>query len=65
VNQVRIHDLMTADPTFATATTSTHEVARVMVTGRFRHLPVVGNRGVVGMVDVADVCRALLNALDG
>lgn len=65
VNEVRIHDLMTADPTVITATTSIHEVARVMVTGRFRHLPVVSDAGVVGMVDIADVCRALLKALDG
>jgi CBS domain-containing protein len=65
VNQVRIHDLMTADPTVITATTSIHEAARVMVTGHFRHLPVVGDSGVVGMVDIADICRALLNSLDG
>jgi CBS domain-containing protein len=65
VNEVRIHDLMTADPTVITATTSIHEAARAMVTGRFRHLPVVGDKGVVGMVDIADVCRALLSSLDG
>jgi CBS domain-containing protein len=65
VNEVRIHDLMTADPAVITATTSIQEAARVMVTGRFRHLPVVGDKGVVGMVDIADVCRALLNSLDG
>lgn len=64
VNEVRIHDLMTTDPTVITATTSIHEAARSMVTGRFRHLPVVGDEGLVGMVDIADVCRALLNSPD-
>jgi CBS domain-containing protein len=65
VNEVRILDLMTADPTVITVTTSIHEAARTIVTRRFRHLPVVGHAGLVGMVDIADVCRALLNSLDG
>jgi CBS domain-containing protein len=64
VNEVRIHDVMTTDPTFITATTTVHEAARVMVTGRFRQLPVVGDAGLVGMVDIADVCRALLDSPD-
>jgi CBS domain-containing protein len=42
VNEIRIHDLMTADPTVITATTSIHKAARVMLTRRFRHLPLVG-----------------------
>jgi len=32
-----------------------------MVRGRFRHLPVVGDAGLIGMVDVVDVCRALID----
>jgi CBS domain-containing protein len=64
VNEVRIHDLMTTDPTVITATTSIYEAARVMVTGRFRQMPVVGESGLVGMVDIADVCRALLDSSD-
>jgi hypothetical protein len=31
-----------------------------MTSGHFRHLPVVGDAGLVGIVDIADVCRALL-----
>jgi CBS domain-containing protein len=31
-----------------------------MTSGRFRHLPVVGDAGLVGIVDITDVCRALL-----
>jgi CBS domain-containing protein len=31
-----------------------------MMNGHFRHLPVVGDAGLVGMVDITDVCRALL-----
>jgi CBS domain-containing protein len=31
-----------------------------MTSGHFRHLPVVGDEGLVGIVDITDVCRALL-----
>lgn len=60
VNQVRIHDLMNTDPTVITATTSIHDAARAMVTGRFQHLPVVGDAGLIGIVDIGDICGALL-----
>ena len=33
----------------------------MMTNGRFRHLPVVGDHGIIGMVDISDVCRALLD----
>jgi CBS domain-containing protein len=61
-NEVRVRDVMTSDPSVITATTSIHEAARAMVTGHFRHLPVVGDGGVVGIVDIGDVCRALLDS---
>ena len=31
-----------------------------MTSCHFRHLPVVGDAGLVGIVDITDVCRALL-----
>jgi CBS domain-containing protein len=65
VNQVRIHDLMTTHPTVITATTSITDAARSMVTGHYRHLPVVGGAGLIGIVDIEDVCRALLDAPAG
>jgi CBS domain-containing protein len=61
VNEVRIHDLMTARPTVIHPKTSVIEAAKIMTTGRFRHLPVVGDDGISGMVDITDVCLALLN----
>ncbi len=60
VNDVRIHDLMTSEPTVIEATTSIPAAARVMTKGHFRHLPVVGDTGLIGMVDISDVCAALL-----
>jgi CBS domain-containing protein len=60
LSNVRIHDLMTARPTVITTTTSVRDAAKVMTSGHFRHLPVVGDAGLAGIVDITDVCRALL-----
>jgi len=60
LNQIRIHELMTGNPTTIRATTTIRDAAKVMTSRRFRHLPVIGDTGLVGMVDIADVCRALL-----
>jgi CBS domain-containing protein len=61
MNDVRIRDLMTTQLTVVAATTSIPDAARSMVAGHFRHLPVLGDAGLVGMLDIADVCRALLD----
>jgi CBS domain-containing protein len=60
-NDVRIYQLMTARPTVVSTTTSIRDAAKVMTSGRFRHLPVMGP-GLVGIVDITDICRALLDA---
>jgi CBS domain-containing protein len=60
VNSVRVYELMTTRPTVITTTTNVRDAAKVMTSGRFRHLPVVGDAGLVGIVDITDVCRALL-----
>src|SRR5215831_15533275 len=61
-NDVRIYQLMTADPTVVSTTASIRDAAKVMTSGRFRHLPVMGDAGLVGIVDITDVCGALLDA---
>jgi CBS domain-containing protein len=61
-NDVRIYQLMTARPTVVNTTTSIRDAAEVMTSGRFRHLPVMGDAGLAGIVDITDVCRALLEA---
>ena len=38
------------------------DAAQVMTSGHFRHLPVVGDAGLVGIVHITDVCRALLES---
>ena len=61
VDTTRIQALMTARPTVINAATSVRDAAKVMTSGHFRHLPVVGDAGLVGIVDITDVCRALLD----
>ena len=61
VNEVRIRDAMTTGPTVVAAETSIPDAAETMTTGHFRHLPVVGDAGLTGIVDIRDVCRALLD----
>src|SRR5487761_616831 len=60
LNSVRIHDLMTTRPTLISTATSIRDAAEIMTRGHFRHLPVVGDSGLIGIVDVADICRVLI-----
>jgi len=61
-NDVPIYQQMTARPTVVNTTTSIRDAAKVMTSRRFRHLPVMGDADLVGIVDITDVCRALLEA---
>ncbi len=65
VNEVRIRDVMTPRLTAIAPTTSIRDAAESMMTGHFRHLPVVDNASLVGIVDIKDVCRALLDGSAG
>src|SRR5580704_13632744 len=60
VNSTRISELMTTSPIVITTTTSVRDAAKLMTGGHFRHLPVVGDAGLAGIIDITDVCRALL-----
>ena len=64
VNDVWVDAVMTTRPALIT-TTSIRDAAKIMTTGHFRHLPVAGDAGLLGVVDIIDVCRALINAEDG
>jgi CBS domain-containing protein len=61
VNEARIHDVMTTRPTVITLSTSIRDAAKIMTSGRFRHLPVMDEAGLRGLVDISDVCRVLLD----
>ena len=69
-NDVRIYELMTANPTVVNTTTSIRDAAEVMASRRFRHLPVVGDADLVGIVTLptcagAARCRRIRAARSG
>ena len=55
---------MTTRPAIIT-TTSIRDAAEMMTTRQFRHLPVADDAGLVGVADILDVCRALIDAGEG
>ena len=57
-NDVRVHAAMISRPAIST-TTSLRDAAEIMTAKHFRHLPVAGDAGLLGMIDVTDVCQAL------
>jgi len=64
VNETRISEVMTPDPTVVGTTCSLREAAELMTKGHFRHLPVVGDSGLAGIVDISTVSLALLGPGD-
>ncbi len=61
-DEVRIHDLMARHLSLIEASASIRDAADTMITGHFRHLPVISQDGLVGIIDITDICRALLSA---
>jgi CBS domain-containing protein len=53
--------LMTTDVRTATPATTVAEAMRMMTEGRFRHLPVVDDGRLVGMISIGDVVKARLS----
>jgi CBS domain-containing protein len=61
VNTVWAGAVMTTRPA-VTTTTSIRDTATIMTTNHFRHLPVADDAGLLGLVDIIDVCRALIGS---
>lgn len=61
LNDLRIHELMSIRPTVIKPATSVRDAAQLMTRGHFRHLPVSGDSGLVGIVDITDICRELID----
>jgi CBS domain-containing protein len=59
VNDVWVGAVMTSRPAVVT-TASIRDAAKIMTAGHFRHLPVAGDAGLLGVGDILDVCRALI-----
>jgi CBS domain-containing protein len=61
LNEVPIRELMTLRLTVISPAATVGDAAEIMTRGHFRHLPVSGDSGMVGIIDIADVCRALID----
>jgi CBS domain-containing protein len=62
VNDVRIDQLALPEPVMAPPGTTVKEAATLMLSAGIRHLPVVDDGHLLGIVDITDACRALLDA---
>jgi len=64
VDNVWVSAVMTTRPAVIT-TTSIRDAAETMTARHLRHLPVAGDAGLLGVVDIIDVCRALISVGEG
>jgi CBS domain-containing protein len=56
-----VADWMTPDPETVESTDTTGQAAVLMIHGGFRHLPVVDNDKVVGIISIRDLIRVILD----
>eukprot|EP00038_Savillea_parva_P001692 m.267565 g.267565 ORF g.267565 m.267565 type:complete len:138 (+) comp105917_c0_seq1:1-414(+) len=59
-----VEELMSTDVITATPNQSVVEVLRLMTDGRFRHMPVLEQEQLVGMITIGDVVNFRLTALE-
>jgi CBS domain-containing protein len=64
VNDIWVDAVMTTRPAITT-TTSILDAAKIMMARHLRHLPVIGDTGILGIVDITDVCQTLINTGHG
>jgi CBS domain-containing protein len=60
VNEVRIEEMIGPEPVTVRPNTPVIAAAELMMSARIRHLPVVEDGRLIGMVDITDACRSLL-----
>jgi CBS domain-containing protein len=61
LHKVSAGDVMTANVTTVTPTTTINEAMELMDRGYFRHLPVLDESALVGIISVRDVVRAKID----
>ena len=62
---VPIAEFMTATVTTCSPSDKVADLARVMTTGRFRHLPVVVDGSLAGIVSIGDLVKSRISELEG
>lgn len=60
----QVAQMMTSDVRTCTPDEDLVELATTMTEGRFRHLPVVAEDGLAGIISIGDVVKARLDALE-
>ena len=63
-NDIWVGAVMTTRPAITMAT-SIGDAAKVMTARHIRHLPVSGDTGILGIIDITDVCQALIDTGQG
>lgn len=58
---LKVKDIMTPNPFYMTSKASVEEVAKVLMEGRYRAVPILDNDKLVGIVSTADVIKYFLN----
>ena len=61
VFEAKVSDLMTPDVITVTPDQSIDECMTLMTANRIRHLPVIENRALVGIVSIGDIVAALIS----
>ena len=58
-----VSSMMTADPVVCTVNDTADQVLSRMTEGRFRHMPVVDNGSMIGLITIGDVVKSRLTEL--
>jgi CBS domain-containing protein len=64
LDRVKVAEIMTSEVTTCTPQTSIDEVMTVMTAGRIRHIPVVSEDALVGIVSIGDIVAARISHLE-
>lgn len=63
LTEMTVADLMTSSVVTCSPETETDELMEQMLSGHFRHLPVVENGDLVGVISIGDVVRSVFSEL--
>lgn len=64
LDRVTVSEIMTSEVTSCAPETSIDEVMSVMTSGRIRHIPVISEGVLVGIVSIGDIVKARISHLE-